>query len=324
MRDHPDWVFRYNGTAIPGSLDRVYLNFSNPEVRRWARAVIDRLVREDGVDWWRHDYNVDIGECFDPPAPGQRSGTVLYDHLRNYFAFLDEIRRAYPNLVMENCSSGGLRLDLGIIAHTHTTWISDTVDPRQSVQLAYGCTVEFTPQVCNHWMVGDTVHGEVDPSSPPAWWDFMFRIPMNGQFGISSRLLDWSPELKKRAAENVALYKRLRPIITAADVYHLTPPPKVGKDPTGWMALQYSSPDHGGSAVMVYRLASSEADRTFWLRGLDPERKYRVSEEGRSRGDFSGRQLAAQGLHVRLEPEWRSTVIELEGVSSVGSKSASR
>jgi alpha-galactosidase len=311
VREHPDWVLRYNGTPISGSLTRVYLNFGKPEVRQWARAVVDRLVRNDGVDWLKFDYNVDVGEYFDPPGPG-RSGTVLYDHLRSYLEFLDKIRADYPNLVLENCSSGGLRFDLAIIAHTHTTWLSDVVDPRQSVQLAYGCTVEFAPEVCNHWMVGDEKDGTVNLSNPPGWWDFMFRIPMNGQFGISSRVSGWSPELKKRAADNVALYKRLRPVITGADVYHLTPPPAAGKNPTGWMALQYSSPDRGRSAVMAYRLAQSEPERVFRLRGLDAGRKYRVTEEGRLRGTFTGSQLSSQGIRMKLDQEWRSAVVEIE------------
>jgi alpha-galactosidase len=311
VREHPDWVLRYNGAPLPGTRTRVYLNFGKPEVRKWARAVVDRLVREDKVDWFKLDYNVDVGQYFDPPAPG-RSGTVLYDHLRHYFAFLDEIRAAYPNVVLENCSSGGLRMDLAIIAHTHTTWLSDVVDPRQSVQLAYGCTMEFTPGVCNHWMVGDEHDGTVDLARPPAWWDFLFRVAMNGQFGLSSRVSDWNAALKQRAAENVALYKRLRTLVSGADVYHLTPPPAAGRDPEGWMALQYASEDRRRSALMAYRLGRSQPGRIFRLRGLDPVVRYRVSEAGRALGAFTGKQLEMDGLPVALDAEWRSAAIELD------------
>jgi alpha-galactosidase len=114
--------------------------------------------------------------------------------------------------MIENCSSGGMRFDLGIMGHTHTNWLSDVVAPLPSVQLAYGCTLEFSPAVCNHWMIGDG-EGEraaVDNNAPPGWWDFILRVPMNGQYGISSKVFDWSPALRKRAAENVALYKRIR------------------------------------------------------------------------------------------------------------------
>ncbi|MBI4657678.1 MAG: discoidin domain-containing protein [Verrucomicrobia bacterium] len=65
-------------------------------------------------------------------------------------SWLDDVRAAHPQLVIENCSSGGLRFDLGIIGHAHTNWLSDKVSPLPSVQLAYGSTIEFAPEICNH------------------------------------------------------------------------------------------------------------------------------------------------------------------------------
>lgn len=321
LTDHPDWLLRYNGNPVAGARGRLYLDFGKPEVRRWAKAVFDRLASDDGVDWLKLDYNVDVGERFDPAGPADRSGTVLYEHLRNYFGMLDEVRADHPNLILENCSSGGMRFDLNSIRHTHLTWSSDTDEPRSSVQLVYGTTLEFAPEIGLHWAAGDVPQrprpregdwGVFDLTQPPGWWDFVFRIAMNGQFGVSSHLLEWSPELKQRARENIALYKRLRPIIATSDVYHLTPPPKAGRNPTGWMALQYATPDRGHSILMAYRLGQSDSQQTFRLRGLDPEVHYRVSEGGQSRGTFTGRQLASEGFPVKLESEWRAAVIEFE------------
>jgi alpha-galactosidase len=133
---------------------------------------------------------------------------------------------------------------------------------------------------------------------------------MNGQFGISSRIFEWSPELKQRASQNVALYKRLRTVIATGDCYHLTPPPP-HENPTGWMALQYVSPDRARSVALIYRLVKSEAQRTFKLRGLDPQRKYRLQREGRASGEFTGGQLAGEGVAVSLPAEWQSCVLEL-------------
>ena len=149
-------------------------------------------------------------------------------------------RRA-PDLVVENCASSGLRFDLGIMAHAHTAWLSDEVDPIASVALGYGCTVQFAPEVCNHWMVGDADSRVVDSSKPPGWWDFVLRVPMNGQFGISGRIPEWSAVVRKRVADNVALYRRIRGAIAGADVYHLSPAPR-RNDPTGWTALEYVQP----------------------------------------------------------------------------------
>ncbi len=309
-KQHPEWLLSYDGKPVRKGV-RMMLNFAKPEVREWAHATVDRLVNDYHLEWMKIDYNIDIGDQFDPPSATERSGAVLLDHIVNYYAWLDQVRAKHPTLIIENCSSGGLRFDLGIMAHTHTTWLSDVVEPVPSVQLAYGCTLAFSPEVCNHWMVGDTSRGVVNLNNPPGWWDFMFRVPMNGQFGISSRVFDWNADLKKHAADNVTLYKRLRKTMMGADVYHLTPPP-ANQNPRGWMALQYVSPDRKRSVVMAYRLANSTAEGAFKLRGLADTATYRVLLDGKPGGRLASRDLATSGLRVKLGEEWRAAIIELE------------
>lgn len=309
-RAHPDWFLGYHGAPILNA-QRQQLDFGKAEVRQWARATVDRLIRDYDLGWIKIDYNIDIGERFDPPGGG-RAGDVLYRHVKGYYGWLDELRSAHPGLLVESCSSGGLRFDLGMLAHAHTTWLSDVVTPLPSAQLAYGCTVEFAPEVCNHWMVGDDDRGHVDPAKPAGWWDFLFRVPMNGQFGISSRIQEWSPELRQRAAANIAMYKRLRQVIEGADVYHLTAQP-AHDDPRGWMAMQYVARDARSSVVLAYRLGRSEGQRSFQLRGLRAGR-YAASADGRAAGSYSAQELAGGGLPVTLDAEWRAAVIELRAV----------
>ena len=309
FQQHRDWCLKRDGKPILVR-GHYHLDFGRPEVRVWARAEMDRLIREHQLDWVKIDYNNSIGEELELDD-GTRPGTVLYHHIRGYYAWLDELRAAHPRLIIENCSSGGLRFDLGIIEHTHTTWLSDRVAPLPSVQLAYGATLEFTPQICNHWMVGDKEDGTVILTNAPGWWDFMFRVPMNGQFGVSSKVFDWNAAMRQRAKDNIALYKRLRPVIANGDCYHLTPPP-AHDQPTGWMALQYVTYDRQRSVVMAYRLGQSQPQQTFKPRQLEGERQYRVSQDGQPKGIYSGSQLSQQGFVVELPEEWRAVVLELE------------
>ena len=306
-RTHPDWFLARDGAPILKD-QRHPLNFARDDVREWARATVDRLIRDYQLGWIKIDYNIDAGERFDPSGFA-RNGDVLYRHVKAYYGWLDELRRAHPGLIVESCASGGLRFDLGILAHAHTTWLSDVVTPMASAQLAYGCTVEFAPEVCNHWMVGDDDHGHVDAAKPAGWWDFMFRVPMNGQFGVSSRIPDWSPELRERAAANISMYKRLRMVIDGADVYHLTAQP-AHDDPRGWMAIEYCSQDGQRSVVLAYRLGHSDEQQIFRLRGLRAGR-YRVSGDGHPMGSFSAMELMGRGLPVKLSAEGRAAVIEL-------------
>jgi alpha-galactosidase len=310
FREHPDWCLKYDGQPIKRG-DRLQLDFSKPEVRRWARSVIDRLARDYGIQWLKIDYNIEIGDEFDPPASDSRRGDVLHRQVTNYYAWLDEVRTTHPDLVIENCASGGLRLDAGIMSHTNTTWLSDEVRPKPSLQLAYGCTLEFTPGVCNHWMVGDTTSGDVLAGDSHSWWDFMFRVPMNGQFGISSKVFDWPQDLLQHATDSVALYKRIRSTIAQADVYHLTQQP-AHSNPKGWMAIEYVGPKVDKSVLMAYRLDDGQAVQTFKLKGLMPWSEYRVTTEGKDIGTMTGRALMEQGLVVKLETPWSASVTELQ------------
>jgi len=149
-------------------------------------------------------------------------------------------------------------------------------------------------------------------TQPPGWWDFLFRIPMNGQFGISSRIADWSPALRQRAAGEVASYKRIRTVIDGSDVYHLTAQP-AHNDPQGWMAIQYVARDAQRSVLLAYRLGHSEPSRRFPLRGLTAER-YAVSIDGQPAGTFTAQELAGPGLPLTRDAEWRGAMVELEAV----------
>jgi alpha-galactosidase len=308
FREHPGWCLPYNGKPWI-TANRCGLDFANPAVRQWATATVDRLVSRYRLDWIKIDYNIDVGDRFDPARSGE-SGRRLHDHVAGYYAWLDAIRAAHPDLVIENCSSGGLRLDLGVMAHSHTAWLSDVVDPMASVALGYGCTVQFAPEICNHWMVGDADSGVVNPAKSPGWWDFMLRVPMNGQFGISGRISGWSPAVRKRVAENVALYRRIRETIAGADVYHLTPAPSRNA-PTGWTALQYVQPGGQRSVVLVYRLAKSSAAITLRLRGLSPKATYEIIVDGQRLPRATGTTLATRGVRLRLPAIWRAAVVEL-------------
>ena len=309
FQKHSDWCLAYNEAPVKQS-GRCQLNFSKPEVRAWATATIDQLVNEYKLSWIKIDYNIDVGDRFDP-HDRNRPGDILAEHINHYYAWLDTVRLAHPDLIVENSASGGMRMDTGILAHTDTTWLSDNVNPIASLQLGFGCTVQFSPEVCNHWMVGDTDLGFVDPNKSPGWWDFMFRVPMNGQFGISSRVFDWIRPLQERAAANIALYKQLRQTIAGADVYHLTASP-AHRNPTGWMAIEYVSPANRESVLMTYRLGSSSPQNIFHLRGLEEQAIYEVSEDGQFLMRASGTTLAHDGLQVHLENEWRSAVFQIK------------
>ena len=62
------------------------------------------------------DYNIEPGIGTELDADSVGAG--LLAHERAYLAWLDSVFKKYPDLVIENCSSGGLRIDYALLSDT--------------------------------------------------------------------------------------------------------------------------------------------------------------------------------------------------------------
>ena len=113
---------------------------------------------------------------------------------------------AIPGVEIESCSSGGARVDLGILARTDRVWASDTNDAleRQSIQ-------RWTQLLLPPELVGSHV-GPPKAHTTGRTHDLSFRAAtaLFGHFGIEWDIASASDEERAELAEWIARYKRLR------------------------------------------------------------------------------------------------------------------
>ena len=107
-----DWFFMRHGKKVYDR-SRYQLDFRNPEVVAHADEVIDRLVRDYGVGYIKMDYNIEPGIGTEINA--ESVGDGLLQHERAYLSWLDRVFERYPDLIIENCSSGGMRIDYAML-----------------------------------------------------------------------------------------------------------------------------------------------------------------------------------------------------------------
>lgn len=96
---------------------RFQLDYRNPEVREYMTGIIDRLVNEYGIGYIKTDYNIEPGIGTELHA--ESFGEGMLEHERAYLAWLEDLHKKYPELVIENCSSGGLRMDYAMLLRIH-------------------------------------------------------------------------------------------------------------------------------------------------------------------------------------------------------------
>ncbi len=80
-------------------------------------------VLKYGVGYIKVDYNIDGGLGTEVDADSFGDG--LLAHNRAYMDFIDEVTAKYPDLILENCSSGGMRMEYMSLAHSHIQSTSD-------------------------------------------------------------------------------------------------------------------------------------------------------------------------------------------------------
>ncbi|WP_367376283.1 alpha-galactosidase [Lentilactobacillus kefiri] len=143
-----DWFFMRHGKRII-DCDRYHLDFRNPEVRAFADKVVKRLVEEYGVGYIKMDYNITTG--IGTEIDSDSFGDGLLEHNRAYLKWLDSIFARYPDLVIENCGSGGMRHDYAMLQRHSIQSMTDQTDYLRNGNIASVGPSVVTPEQCAIW-----------------------------------------------------------------------------------------------------------------------------------------------------------------------------
>ena len=314
--DHPDYVALRAGQRLG------CVCFGSPAVREWAFQTLSGLIEEHQCDWIKLDFNLDPGAGCDRTDHGHQAGDGLYEHYQGYYEVLQRIREVYPEVILENCSSGGLRIDPGILRQTHMTFLSDPDWPVHDLQIFWGASSMIAPNTCLHWsfsewrMPDPPAQQNFNPRSSDLTQrqlDYYTRISMLGLYGFSQKLPELPEWVFNRIAFHTRIYKEhVRRFVRQADLYRLTEQPRRSGLGERWSAFQYSLPDQSEHLLFVFRLPGAAFSRTIRLRGLQEERMYTITGfEDEPVFQKTGRALMTEGITFQQLLEEDSSLLKI-------------
>jgi alpha-galactosidase len=117
-QEHPDWVYHFPNRPRTESRNQLVLNLAKEEVRDHLFHVLDRLLTENEISFIKWDMNRPFSEPGWPEAPKETQREVWVRHARGVYEILGRLRQGHPDVAFESCSSGGGRVDLGILRST--------------------------------------------------------------------------------------------------------------------------------------------------------------------------------------------------------------
>ncbi|GLY92954.1 alpha-galactosidase [Actinoplanes sp. NBRC 103695] len=265
-RAHPEWIMAARDVWPVESRTQQVLNIGIPEAYEHVKSQILAVLAEYDISYIKWDHNRDLieaGTQSDGGRPGVHAQTLAF------YRLLDEIRAAHPGLEIESCSSGGARVDLGVLERTDRIWVSDNIDPHDRQSMLRWTTQLIPPEFMGSHIADGTSH------TTGRRHDLGFRAAtaIFGHLGIEWDLSEATAEESAELAGWIAFFKEHRGLLLGGDLVRMdTADPNI-------LVHGVVSPDreHALFALVALDSVAPDPPGRLRLRGLDPARRYVVS-----------------------------------------------
>jgi alpha-galactosidase len=265
FRAHPDWVLRADpaGELPPPWRHQQVLDLTVPGAFDHVLGQLDALLSRDDIAYLKWDHNRDLIDAGHDGRPAVHAQTLAV------YRLLDELRRRHPDVEIESCSSGGARVDLGILARTDRVWGSDTNDALERQTIQRWTQLLLPPELVGSHVGPATAH----TSGRTHALSFRGATALFGHFGVEWDVSALGPDERAALGRLVSSYKRHRGLLHSGDVVHGDHP-----DPSV-LVHGVVAADRGEALVAVVSTGTSAAETPVPVRlpGLDRDAAYRVA-----------------------------------------------
>jgi alpha-galactosidase len=291
--DDPRWI-EYESRRTQIMPDDRLLNLGNDDVRRFLTDFVAERIEQYGLDWYREDFNIAPLEYWREADAPDRMGISEIRFITNLYAMWDELLGRFPHLAIDNCASGGRRIDLETIGRSTALWRTDwPVDATHRQCHSFGLLA---------WVPLNMSDGPVLARGN----EYEIRSAMTA--GLNIKLPgDDMPETVAEAKRLLDQYLQIQKYYYG-DYYPLT---DYSQSNDVWMAYQLDLPEIGeGIVVVLKRPGSRDTTRSLRLENIDPAKSYQISNlDSGQQETVTGSTLNQLGLRVQLQKQPDSAVL---------------
>ncbi len=287
-RKHPDWCIHVPHRARYESRRQLVLDIGRQEVREYIMSRMIRILDEVPVSYIKWDMNRHITESGSAGLPADRQRETSHRYMLGLYAMLEELTSRYPDILFESCSGGGGRFDPGLLYYMPQVWTSDNSDAVSRLKIQYGTSLVYP-------LITMGAHVSAVPNHQVGRWTPLTtrgHVAMSGNLGYELDLSQCSSRELACIQEQIAFYKKVRPLVQFGDFYRLCNP--FEDNQAAWMMV---SPDKKETLVFWCQMMAqaNAAVRKIRLKGLDPSCQYCDELQNIS---YAGDELLNYGLLI--------------------------
>ncbi|MBR5421164.1 MAG: alpha-galactosidase [Lachnospiraceae bacterium] len=212
---HPDWVIRIPDKEHSLGRNQMILDLSRTEVQDHLIEQMKSLFSSAEISYVKWDMNRNFTDVFSAALPADGQGELCHRYILGLYRVMDVLTRTFPHILFEGCASGGNRFDLGILSYFPQIWASDNSDAIARAQIQNGYSYGY-PQSCITAHVSDVPNHQTLRRTPI---ETRFNVAASAVLGYECNLSDLSAEDTESVKEQIALYKKWRPLLQYGDYY---------------------------------------------------------------------------------------------------------
>lgn len=304
-KKHPDWCIHAENKTPTESRRQLVLDMARPEVVDCIYNQVAAILDEYDISYVKWDMNRNITDNGSVYLSTDRQGEHSHRYILGVYELMKRLTERFPNVLFEGCAGGGGRFDYGILYYMPQFWTSDDTDAIERLKIQYGTSFLFPPSTmtahvsaCPNHQTGRTVSFKTRGN-----------VAQMCNFGYELDIAKLSEAEKEEIKEQVALHKRIEPMIYDGSFYRIKSP--FDNDYCSW---QLVSRDKKSSFVMfASQLAHPCAKGLFLkLKGLLPDAEYTVAPLGVT---VLGSTLMNGGLPIPTYSDFDTKVFEINAVN---------
>lgn len=260
--NHSDWALvNKRARSIVGRNQRI-LDMTNQDVAEYVYESLVRLVAKYRTSYIKWDFNRRFSDIL-----GGEGSAYYYRYVKALYAVLKRFTAKYPDVIIENCASGGGRFDLGMLYFCPMGWVSDNTDPLSRVEIQEGTGYGYPISVMLNHISASPSHQTRRVSS----FGTRLDTAMIGRFGAQYDVTQTSQEDDALIKAGILKYHEYKKILLGASLYRISQ-----DDNTHVWQIMASNGDKGLVYFMLKRFYSVNELKNIKLVELDENSDYRI------------------------------------------------
>ena len=288
-REHPDWAIQVPGRVAGLARNQLVLDMSRPEIQDYIFDLVANVLRSANIEYVKWDMNRPLSDIGSYALSAECQGELYHRYVLGVYRLQERLVTEFPHVLLENCSGGGARFDAGMLYYGPQIWCSDDTDAIERLTIQEGTALIY-PLSAMGAHVSDCPNHAVGRVTP---FETRGYVALAGTFGYELDVTRIPEEDRNMIPDQVAMYHKYNDLVRTGDYYRVASYQQ-NRMYDCYMVVAKDKSEALVTFIQVMGRPSSHSRRIL-LKGLCPDKKYRIEGEDRT---YLGSTLMQAGILV--------------------------